>query len=416
MRRLGSLLILIAAVGSWLSVSSAQSLPAPPAALEPSIILISLDGFRWDYTTKAPAPNLLGLAARGVRADGLIPSYPSKTFPNHYTIVTGLYPGHHGIVANNILDPATGRRFAPPAVAEQQDAMWWGGEPIWVTAQRNGVLAGAMYWPGSEAPIKGALPRYWNAFASALPPDERVKQVLRWVDLPEAERPRMINLYFADVDTAGHSDGPDSPAVRDAITRVDGYLGDLLRGLEQRRVLDRFNIIVVSDHGMAAIDTRRVVVLDDYISLADVDIVDINPTLGLVPKPGREDAVYRGLSRAKRLEVYRRADTPERWQYRDHPRIPAIVGGADEGWQVLRRATLERIRAGTLRGERGAHGYDPKFKSMRGIFIAAGPAFRQGRTVPAFQNIHIYNALARILGVPPAPNDGDPAIARRLLN
>lgn len=415
MRRFGSLLILIAAFGSWLSVSSAQSLPAP-AALKPSIILISFDGFRWDYTSKAPTPNLRSLAARGVRAGGLIPSYPSKTFPNHYTIVTGLHPGHHGIVANNILDTATGRRFAPATVREVQDAMWWGGEPIWVTAQRNGMLAGAMYWPGSEAPIQGVFPQYWKAFASALPPEERVNEVLRWVDLPDAERPRMINLYFSDVDTAGHADGPDSPAVRVAITRVDGYLGDLIRGLEQRRVLEQFNIIVVSDHGMAATDSRHVVVLDDYISLADVDIVDLNPTLAVVPKAGREDAVYRALSRAKRLKVYRRADTPEHWEYRDHPRIPSIVGGADEGWQVLRRATLEQIRAGTLREEHGAHGYDPQFKSMRGIFVAAGPAFKQGKTVPAFQNVHIYHALARILGVAPAPNDGDPAIAQRLLN
>ena len=415
MRRFGSLLILIAALGSWLGVSSAQSQPAP-AVLKPSIILISFDGFRWDYTTKAPAPNLLSLIARGVRADGLIPTYPSKTFPNHYTIVTGLYPGRHGIVANNILDTATGRRFAPGAVKEQQDAMWWGGEPIWVTAQRSGLLGAAMYWPGSEAPIKGVFPRYWNAFATGLPPVERVDRVLQWVDLPEAERPSLITLYFSDVDSAGHVGGPDSQEVRDAITEVDGYLGRLLRGLEQRRVLDQFNIIVVSDHGMAATDSRRVVVLDDYISLADVDVADINPTLGVFPKPGREDAVYRGLSRAKRLTVYRRAETPERWQYRDHPRIPSIVGGADEGWQVLRRATVEQIRAGTLREDRGAHGYDPKFKSMRGIFIAAGPAFKRGRTVPAFQNIHIYHALARILGVTPAPNDGDPAIAQRLLN
>jgi predicted AlkP superfamily pyrophosphatase or phosphodiesterase len=414
MRRFVSLLILIAALGSWLTLSSAQNVPAP-AALKPSIILVSFDGFRWDYMDKAPTPNLRSLAARGMRADGLIPSYPSKTFPNHYTIVTGLYPGHHGIVANNILDTATGRRFAPGIVNEVQDAMWWGGEPIWVTAQRGGLVTGAMYWPGSEAPIRGVLPRYWNAYATALPPDERVEQVLRWMDLPDTERPRLITLYFADVDTAGHADGPDSPAVRDAIMRVDGYLGNLVRGLERRRLLDQLNIVVVSDHGMAATDIRHVVVLDDYISLDDVDVVDINPTLAVIPKPGREDAVYRALSRAKHLKVYRRAETPERWHYRDHPHIPPIVGGADEGWQVVRKVTLGRVLAGLLHEDRGAHGYDPKFKSMRGIFVAAGPAFKQGATVRAFENIHIYDALAQVLGVTPAPNDGDAAIARTLL-
>ena len=414
MRRFAGLLFLIAAFGSWLGVSAAQSAP-PPSSLKPSIILVSFDGFRWDYANKVPTPNLRGLAARGVRADGLIPSFPSKTFPNHYTIATGLYPGHHGIVANNILDPATGRRFANATAKEVRDPMWWGGEPIWVSAQRGGLLAGAMFWPGTEAPIQGVLSRYWTPYDAAVPGADRVNQVLQWMDLPDTERPRLITVYFSDVDTAGHAEGPDSPEVRDAIARVDGYLGELLRGLERRRVLDQVNVVVVSDHGMAATDSRHVVVVDDYISLDDVDIVDINPTLALVPKAGREDAVYRSLRQARKFKVYRRADTPERWHYRDHPRIPPIVGVADEGWQVMRRATLERVRAGTLHEDGGVHGYDPEFKSMRGIFVAAGPAFKQGATVPAFQNIHIYNALAHVLGVTPAPNDGDPAVARTLL-
>ena len=410
--RLAGLLILIAAFGSWLGAEPAAPFPA---RLEPTVIVISFDGFRWDYTAVAPAPNLRALAARGVRAKGLIPSYPSKTFPNHYTIATGLYPGHHGIVANNILDTATGRRFAMGTVKEVQDAMWWGGEPIWVTAQRAGLVAATMFWPGSEAPIEGVRPRYWRAYDGALPGGDRVAQVLQWVDLPDAERPRLIHVYFSDVDSAGHDDGPESPAVRDAVTRVDGYLGDLIRGLDGRGLLNQVNIVVVSDHGMAATDSRHVIVLDDYISLNDVEVADINPTLGLVPKPGRETAVFRALSRVKRLHVYRRGETPERWHYRDHPRIPPIVGVADEGWQVMRRATLDQIRAGTVHDDRGAHGYDPKFKSMRGIFVAAGPAFRQGTTVEAFENVQIYDALAQVLGVMPAPNDGDPAFARRLL-
>ncbi len=414
MRRFVWLLILIAAFGSWLGVSAAQNAPAA-GVLEPTVILVSFDGFRWDYVDKAPTPNLRGLAARGVRAEGLIPSFPSKTFPNHYTIATGLYPGHHGIVANNILDQPTGRRFASAIVKEVRDPMWWGGEPIWVTAQRGGLLSGAMFWPGTEAPIQGVISKYWTPYDSSRPGADRVNQVLQWMDLPDAERPRLITVYFDDVDTAGHAEGPDSPEVRDAITRVDGYIGDLVAGLERRRLLDQVNLVVASDHGMAFTDSRHVVVVDDYISLDDVDIVDINPTLALVPKAGREDAVYRSLSRARKFKVYRRANTPERWHYRDHPRIPPIIGVADEGWQVMRRETLEQVRAGKRHEDHGVHGYDPQFKSMRGIFIAAGPAFKQGTTVPAFQNIHIYNALAQVLGVTPAPNDGDPAIARTLL-
>ena len=386
------------------------------ADLTSTVILISFDGWRWDYETKAPAPNLRSLMARGVRAESLIPSFPSKTYPNHYTIVTGLYPGHHGIVANNIKDPGTGRTFAMTKPEEVRDPMWWGGEPVWVAVERQGQSAAAMFWPGSEAPIGGVRPRYWTAYDGRYPPNDRVDQVLRWLDLSPAERPTFVTLYVSDTDAAGHDDGPDSQAVREAIVRVDGYLGRLLRGLERRALTDRVNIVVVSDHGMAAVSPDRVVVLDDYISLGDVEVADINPTVGLFPKAGKEEEVYRALVDAHpRLHVYRRGTTPESWHYRDHPRIPPIIGVVDEGWQVIRRSTMDAVRAGRIRPAGGLHGYDPAAMSMRGLFVAAGPAFRRGVTVPAFENVHIYNALAHILAVTPAPNDGDPAIARSLL-
>ena len=381
-----------------------------------TVILLSFDGWRWDYDTKAPAPNLRSLMARGVRAENLIPSFPPKTFPNHYTIVTGLYPGHHGIIANNIMDPASGRTFATSKVEEVRDPMWWGGEPLWVTVQRQDQTAASMFWPGSEAPIGGVHPRYWKTFDVNFPPNDRVDQVLRWLDLPSAERPAFVTLYFSDTDVAGHDDGPDSQLVHDAIVRADGYLGRLLHGLEQRGLTERVNIVVVSDHGMAEVSTDRVVVLDDYISLEDVEISDITPGVGLFPKAGKETQVYRALVNAHpRLHVYRRDKTPEAWHYRDHPRIPPIVGVADEGWQVLRRTTMEGMLAGRISPASGQHGYDPALMSMRGVFVAAGPAFKRGVTVPAFENIHIYNALAQALGVASAANDGDPAVARSLL-
>lgn len=382
----------------------------------PPLILISFDGFRWDYRATYAPSNINQLAAKGVSAD-LIPSYPSKTFPNHYSIVTGLYPGHHGIIANTIKDPPTGRRLSMSNSIENGDAMWWGGEPIWVTVQRGGMLSAAMFWPGSEAPIEGHRPNFWAPFNSDLPGSNRVDQVLSWLDLPVGRRPSMLTLYFSEVDAAGHNNGPNSPAVRTAVRRVDSYLGRLLRGLERRHLSDKVNIVIVSDHGMAETSINRVVVLEDYISPDDVEVIDINPTLGLFPKAGREEAVYKALASANpRLKVYRKSETPERWRYRDHPRIPPIVGVADEGWQVLPRATLrERIRRGQT-GPRGEHGYDPdEAISMRGIFVAAGPSFKSGVVLPAFENIHIYDALAKALGVTPARNDGDPAIARSML-
>ncbi len=409
MRRLALVCIAVA-----LAACAARGLN-PPAEQSP-LILISIDGWRWDYDGKAPTPHLRALMKRGVRADNLIPSFPTKTFPNHYTIVTGLYPGHHGMVANTVRDPATGRTFIRTNVAEVRDPMWWGGEPIWVTAQRNGRIAAAMFWPGSEAPIGGILPRYWKPYDDTFPPEQRVDQVLQWLDLPAGERPALINLYFSDVDSAGHDYGPDSREVQDAIQRVDGYLGRLGRGLEQRGIAANVNLIVLSDHGMAAVDTGRVIVLDDYVAAADVDVVDLNPTLGLFAKSGKDAAVYASLSAAHpRLRVFRPQTTPAAWHFRDHPRIPPIVGVADEGWQVLPRATMNRILAGTLAGERGNHGYDPALMSMRGMFVAAGPAFKAATTVAAFENVHVYHLLASLLGVEPAPNDGDPAVGRELL-
>ena len=409
-RRAVLLLLLCLALG----VSRGQVLLGQNSS--PTLILISFDGFRFDYRTMYSPSNINRLAATGVSAD-LIPSYPSKTFPNHYSIVTGLYPGHHGIVANTIKDPPTGRRLSMSNSRENGDAMWWGGEPIWVSVQRSGMLSAAMFWLGSEAPIEGHRPNFWAPFNSDLPGNMRVDQVLSWLDLPVGRRPSLLTLYFSDVDAAGHNNGPNSDAVRSAVRRADGYLGRLVRGLERRHLTDKVNIVIVSDHGMAETSTNRVIVLDDYISTDDVEVIDINPTLGLFPKPGREEAVYKSLVNANpRLKIYRKAETPERWHYRDHPRIPPIVGVVDEGWQVLPRATLrERVARGQT-GARGEHGYDPgESTSMRGIFIASGPSFKSGVVLPAFENIHIYDALARALGITPAHNDGDPAVAGTML-
>ena len=409
-RRLFLLLSLLACV-----LPGAGRAQTPVPDLKPTVILVSLDGWRWDYARKYPSPYLDRLTARGVSA-ALIPSFPSKTFPNHYTIVTGLYPGHHGVVANAVKDPATGRRLTMSNRTEVQDPMWWGGEPIWITLRRAGQAAGAMFWPGSEAPILGQRPQFWEPYDEDVPGNERVDRVLRWLDLPAAARPTFLMLYFSEVDSAGHDRGPEARAVRDAVRRVDAYLGRLLRGLSRRGIEQRVNLVVVSDHGMAEGNTGRVVVLDDYLALEGMDIIDLNPTLGLFPPPGREETAYRALAGAhQKLKVYRRTETPEHWHYRDHPRIPPIVGVVDEGWQIMRRSTL----AGQLtrnRGPVGVHGYDPQnAMTMRGIFVAAGPAFKSGVTAAPFENVHIYNVLSEVLGVKPAANDGDPRLVQTLM-
>jgi predicted AlkP superfamily pyrophosphatase or phosphodiesterase len=405
-------------VVTLLAACAARSaVPVAPVASNgdrPLVILVSFDGWRWDYETKAPTPNFHRLAARGVRA-GLIPVYPSKTFPNHYTIATGLYPGHHGMVANVIRDPATGRVFRRTDLAEARDPMWWGGEPIWNVARRAGLVAATMFWIGSEVPVGGMQPNYWREFDETVMSAARVDQVLEWLDLPAAARPSMICLYLNETDDMGHWYGPDSAQLRDAVERTDEQLGRLGGGLERRGLIDRANIVVVSDHGMAATSADRVIYPDDYLAPGDAEIVDINPTLGVVPAPGREAAVARALLRARpHLKMYRREDTPRSWRLRDQPRVPPLTGVADEGWVVLSHAAFndywKRSRTG------GQHGYDPSLESMRGVFAAAGPAFRRGRRVAAFENVSVYNVLARVLGVRPPPNDGDPGVLRAVLN
>jgi predicted AlkP superfamily pyrophosphatase or phosphodiesterase len=377
--------------------------------LRATVLLISLDGWRWDYHTKSAVPNLRSLMERGVRAEGLVPSFPTKTFPNHYTLVTGLYPGHHGIVANVMRDPRSGRLFTMTKREEVGNAMWWGGQPLWNAVQRAGARSGPMFWPGSEAPIQGVRPSFWIPFDHRMPNDERVDRVLGWLDLPANERPSFLTLYFSDVDAAGHSFGPDSPEVVRALESVDASLGRLLRGLDKRALTASINIIVTSDHGMAETSRRRVVFIDEHITAADGELVDLNPTLGVWPRPGREEAVYRKLVAAHpRLTVYRRANTPEHWRYREHERIPPIVGVAEEGWSVMRRASVTDAFARNFRRVGGNHGYDPQVKSMQGLFVAAGPAFRRGIVVPPFENVHVYGLMCRVLGIEAAANDGDP--------
>lgn len=390
-------------------------LAAAPAS-SPALILISFDGWRSDYHTRAPVAHLRSLMARGVRAEGLIPSFPTKTFPNHYTLVTGLYPGHHGVVGNSMRDPRTHRLFTMHAREEVQDAMWWGGDPIWNAVQRGGRRAAAMFWPGSEAPIGGMRPAYWEPYDHGRPNERRVDQVLAWLDLPAAERPAFLTLYMSDADAAGHSFGPNSPELLRALERLDSALGRLLRGLEARRLLQTTNIIVTADHGMAETSRQRVVFVDDLVAPADGEIVDLNPTLALWPRPGREDGVYRKLAAAHpRLSVYRRAETPEHWRFRTHERVPPIVGVADEGWSVMRRASLADVFVRSIRRVGGGHGYDPHVQSMRALFVAAGPAFKPGVTVPPFENVHVYNTMCAALAVTCPPNDGDPAVVRSLL-
>jgi predicted AlkP superfamily pyrophosphatase or phosphodiesterase len=390
-----------------------------PTALPPEraiLILVSIDGFRWDYLDRFKPPTQTRLAGEGVRADGLIPQFPSKTFPNHYTIVTGLSLAHHGIISNNMRDKDIPGEFSMSNRDVQNDPRWWGGEPIWNTAERQGRRSAAMFWPGSEAVIGGRRGTYWTPYDDDLPHGERVKRIIDWLKMPEEEQPSFLTLYFSDVDSAGHSRGPDSEDVKNAVMRVDTSLGDLIAGVRQLGMDDRVNYVIVSDHGMAALDPDRMIVLDDYIDVSTAQVTDWAPVLGLSPKDGNVDRMYAALKdKHPALAIYKSGELPPEYGLRGHPRLPAIVGVAREGWFITSTREIDRWGEPNRHAPGGTHGYDRNLRSMHGLFIANGPRIKTGVRVDEFENIHIYDFLCAVLGLQPAKNDGDPAVTRDML-
>ncbi len=375
-------------------------------AAPPIVILISLDGWRYDYIERANVPAIKALADAGVRSEGLIPSFPSKTFPNHYTIVTGLRPERHGIVANTMDDPSIGPDRFTMSAATAKDPRWWGGEPLWVTAERQGQRTASMFWPGAE--VTGRQPTYWKPYDDNYPHRDRINQVLDWLRLPDADRPAFITLYFSLVDTVGHRQGPESQAVLDACAELDGEIAALVKGISALGLDDRVHYVLVSDHGMAQLSRDRVIVLDDYLDMATVQTIDGSPIMGLSPRPGTSqtvDGILAALeNRHPGLGVYRREDIPEPLHYRDNPRIPPVLTIAADGWTIATRAQVDSWSADRMFG--GNHGYDSTFTSMQGLFIASGPQFQRGIVIPPLDNIHLYEMMARVLGLTPAPNQG----------
>lgn len=396
----------------WLSACASTTLPPSAGRPDPVVLLVSIDGFRADYLDPAAAPHLSALADRGVRAEALIPSFPTKTFPNHYTIVTGLRPDHHGLVANTMWDPEMESSFSLGNREAIKNPAWYGGTPIWVTAERAGVATAPLFWPGSEAPIQGVRPRHWLPFNGSMTHKARIDWVLDRLSIGGTERVRFATLYFADVDAAGHDFGPGSTEVVEAIARVDSSIGLLVASLRDRG-LDDVNLIVVSDHGMSRLSQDRIIFLDDYIDPDSVRVVDWSPVLALWPDSTNEDAVYQALKGSHtHLHVYRRHEIPMELGFGTHPRVAPIIGLADPGWSITARDYYER---NSERFDGGSHGYDQRSDEMRALFIAAGPEFKSGMVVPPFPNVDVYELIMALLGLPPSPGDGDPVRAKAML-
>jgi predicted AlkP superfamily pyrophosphatase or phosphodiesterase len=387
-------------------MASARPAPRP----RPLTILVSIDAFRADYLDRGVTPNLSALAAEGARA-AMRPSFPSKTFPNHYALVTGRRPDENGIVANNMTDPdIPGVTFKMSNQAAVEDGRWWGqAEPLWVSAEKAGITTATMFWPGSEAEIHGVRPHYSAHYDMAMSSDARVDAALAWLDKPPAQRPRFVTLYFDIVDSAGHEFGPDSAEVNKAAATVDAAIGRLRQGLKARRLAA--NIVVVADHGMAPTSSDRLVYIDDIIPKDSYTALDLGPLGTIYPKPGREAEVQALVGKRPHLECWNKADIPERLHYGHNPRVAPIVCMPQTDWLLT---THDARRARPTGGE---HGYDNASPEMLAVFVASGPSIRPGVRLPVFDNVDVYPLLAKLVGVAPQPNDGKlsdlaPALAK----
>lgn len=402
--KLSSLLIILVALS--FNVAGQQNI----RDLKPTVILISLDGFRWDYLDKYSPPTLNSLAKSGVRAKWMVPSFPTKTFPNHYTIATGLYPQNHGIVDNYVYD--FGEIFSMSKRKEVENPRWWWGEPIWVTAEKQGQIAASYFFVGTETMIQGEAPTHWRTYNGRVPNIMRVDKILSYLDQPREKRPTILSMYFSTTDDVGHEFGPDAEETKYAVWEVDGYIKRLVDGLKKRGIDKKVNIIITSDHGMAAVDQRNAIVMDEYFNTEDKTIADPILTSGeiwqIFPKPGKESGIAASLKTIKNARCWQKADIPARFHYNQGRRIAPIICSPDEGWFLTSRERYEtQKKSDDFAQTRGAHGYDNEYRSMQATFIAHGAAFKRGFVAEPFENIHVYELMCRILGLKPAKNDGD---------
>ncbi|MEM7282737.1 MAG: ectonucleotide pyrophosphatase/phosphodiesterase [Pseudomonadota bacterium] len=376
----------------WLLASCASLKSSSPV----TTILISIDGTHPKHLARLSSGTIRGLIDAGVQAEALLPVFPTKTFPNHYSQVTGLYPSGHGIVGNRMYDTVTNKRFDIADRVAKQDSSWWWGEPIWVTAAKQNVKVATMFWPGSEAEIQGYTPFFWRPFDYQFKSAQRVDQVLQWLD--QEPDLRLVTLYFEESDVAGHLHGPTSPEFFQALQRIDGHLGALLSGLEERNRLSRTNIVIVSDHGMADTSAKRIVCLDDFVD-AESQWAGKSPVLMLWPKD--EETVTKLRQAHPHVKVYGEAEFPAHWRLTDNQRVAPYVVVADEGWTMYNACKI-----GVPKINPGDHGYDNALLSMRGLFVASGPSFKNKVNIPAVNAVDIYELLCHLLSIKPAKNDG----------
>jgi len=373
---------------------------------QPYVLLISFDGLRWDYINRNISPNFSELSERGVTASSLRPVFPTKTFPNHISIVTGMYPENHGIVANEFIDIKNNEEYKMWDKSIALNSRWYKGEAFWETARKQGVISASYFWPSSDIDDSEKRPDNFHIYEHNRPYAERVAGVLNWFNLPYKERPHFVTLYFDLTDGVGHDFGPESEEINIAIAQLDTLFGSLINGLNEINLLDSINIIICSDHGMTEVSEERLIVVDDMLNGYDYLFSNTGPFMLIYSEEEETEKIYSILKKEENhYEVYKREDVPEYFHFSQNEMIGDLVLIADIGWSLINEENFEWIKEHPSKGN---HGYDNFHLDMHGVFIAAGPSFKQNYKTGTVNNIDIYPLLCKIFNCTTAEYiDGD---------
>ena len=370
---------------------------------KPYAVLVSIDAFRWDYINRGLTPALSEIKDEGVSAISLQSVFPSKTFPNHQSIITGMYAQNHGIISNDFENLITHDRYRMSDTNAVRDGKWYLGEAFWETAKRNGIVTASYYWPGSEIENAQRRPDYFKPYKKGTADKEKLDQFLKWLTMPQEKRPHFITLYFEQVDTRTHQFGPNSSEANDVIKQVDGVIAQLKNNIEKAGLKDSVNLIILSDHGMTEVSKNRAINIEQIINNPKCRIVNTGP-VGMIEAPADiKEAVYNNLKKNENhYKVYYKEEVPEYYHYSKNPFITDIVVIADLGWELRDERGMKRMENGN--GIGGDHGFDNHQLDMQGFFVAEGPAFKVHYATGTLWNIDVYPLLCKIFNIQPRSN------------
>jgi predicted AlkP superfamily pyrophosphatase or phosphodiesterase len=392
MKKLNLLLIAVILLGMASCTQKAQE-------VHHYLVILSMDGFRWDYPEKVETPNLDAMATNGARAERFIPSFPTTTFASHYTMATGLHPDNHGILVNRFYAPDLDADFNKGDRSTVEDGRFYGGEPIWVTAETQDLKTATFFWVGSEADVQGIRPTYWKRYDHHFPYEQRIDTVIHWLSLPKAERPKLVMWYFDEPDSSGHRYGPDGDSLKPVIARLDSLVGVFRNKMKALPHANQINFIIVSDHGMANLSPDKQIMLDQHVDTAMIALIDgWNPTMNIKVKEGYLDQVYEDLKKVDNLHVWKHGEVPERLHHGTHVRTHDLILVAENGWTINWSWTPYYSNA--------THGFDNAFEDMHAIFYAEGPDFKSNHSHEPLYTIDLYPLMAHILGLQGAEVDG----------